>query len=212
MKTFEAFKDRGHFLEILSKMNVKRGCEVGVKEGYHAKDMLSIIGSLEKLYLVDLWESQENYFDASNCSESEFDKFYKLTLKNTGEWSEKVEILRGYSNQMVHNIEDNSLDFVYIDARHDYYGCLEDIELYWNKLKIGGIMSGHDYMENDDLKLHKEMFGSDGDIQDWSISQDGRIHPGAVKGAVDDFANRHGLQVLVSYREKLYNNWCFIKQ
>ena len=33
-----------------------------------------------------------------------------------------------------------------IDARHDYCGVKEDIEMYWPKLREGGILSGHDYV------------------------------------------------------------------
>jgi hypothetical protein len=29
-----------------------------------------------------------------------------------------------------------------VDARHDYCGAKEDIELYWPKLREGGIMAG----------------------------------------------------------------------
>lgn len=44
-------------------------------------------------------------------------------------------------------IPDGSLDFVYVDARHDYCGCLKDLETYWPKLRPGGLMAGHDYVD-----------------------------------------------------------------
>jgi hypothetical protein len=43
-------------------------------------------------------------------------------------------------------IADGSLDYVYVDARHDFCGCLSDIELFWPKLRGGGVMAGHDYL------------------------------------------------------------------
>ena len=39
-----------------------------------------------------------------------------------------------------------SVDFVYIDARHDYKGAMEDIKAWWPKLKKGGLLSGHDFL------------------------------------------------------------------
>lgn len=33
-----------------------------------------------------------------------------------------------------------SLDFVYVDARHDYCAVKEDILLYWPKVRPGGIL------------------------------------------------------------------------
>lgn len=40
------------------------------------------------------------------------------------------------------SFENESVDFIYIDARHDWCGAMEDIELYWPKLKQGGIFAG----------------------------------------------------------------------
>ena len=40
---------------------------------------------------------------------------------------------------------DESLDFVYIDADHREEFVRKDIELWFPKLKKGGVISGHDY-------------------------------------------------------------------
>ena len=40
-----------------------------------------------------------------------------------------------------------SLDFVFIDGDHSYEGCALDIKLWWPKLKPGGLLSGHDYVD-----------------------------------------------------------------
>ena len=42
--------------------------------------------------------------------------------------------------------EDNSVDFVFIDADHQYESVKKDITAWYPKIKIGGIMSGHDYI------------------------------------------------------------------
>jgi predicted O-methyltransferase YrrM len=39
-------------------------------------------------------------------------------------------------------------DFIYLDARHDYAGILEDLEAWWPLLKEGGMFSGHDFVED----------------------------------------------------------------
>ena len=41
--------------------------------------------------------------------------------------------------------EDNSLDFVFIDASHEYEDVKADILSWLPKVKIGGILAGHDY-------------------------------------------------------------------
>ena len=51
-----------------------------------------------------------------------------------------------FAFRAVTRFEDNSIDFVYVDARHDYKGVLEDLRLYWPKVRQGGILAGHDYL------------------------------------------------------------------
>ncbi len=46
----------------------------------------------------------------------------------------------------VKDFEDNSLDFVYIDANHEYDYVKQDITEWTKKVKPGGIVAGHDYI------------------------------------------------------------------
>ena len=43
------------------------------------------------------------------------------------------------------DFEDNSLDFVYIDANHDFVNFTQDLHEWYKKVRVGGIISGHDY-------------------------------------------------------------------
>lgn len=202
MKTY---RDRIDLLDNLSELGIEFACEVGVQEGVYSKDILSRIPSLKKLYLVDLWKSQDNYVDIANVADDTQNKYLNSTKQNVSDWSEKVKILKGLSTDMCHKIQDANLDWVYIDARHDYCGCMQDIESYWPKLKPGGVMSGHDYHTAADIRS----FGIR--KQNWSICYDGTVNPGAVKGAVDDFASSNNLQVLVSYSEPKWHTWSIVK-
>lgn len=166
-------------------------CEVGVKEGVYARKILKHIPMLDKLYLVDLWQHQPNYKDSANVSNQRHELAYQKTINNIKPWKDKVVILKGYSTTMCNSIPNDSLDFVYIDARHDYKGCKDDINAYWPKVKTGGVMAGHDYLNCDDTQ---KVFRRNG-RQDWSICYDGTINYGAVKGAVNEFAQDHELDV-----------------
>jgi FkbM family methyltransferase len=44
-------------------------------------------------------------------------------------------------------IPHHSLDFVYIDARHDYDSVMEDLEAWFEKVRPGGVIAGHDYLD-----------------------------------------------------------------
>jgi len=46
-------------------------------------------------------------------------------------------------------LPDSSLDFVYLDARHDFAGVVDDIQAWWPKVKVGGVFAGHDFVEGE---------------------------------------------------------------
>ena len=92
----------------------------------------------------------------------------------------------------IHYIKDNSIDFIFIDARHDYCGVEEDIRLYWDKLKPGGLLTGHDYLQQNMLTASHEG-------QRWDICMNNSIRVRSVKGAVDDFIDTHGLRGIATY-------------
>lgn len=56
-----------------------------------------------------------------------------------------IHFLNMKSIEAADTFKDESLDWVYIDARHDYNSVLEDMNAWWPKLKQGGMFSGHDY-------------------------------------------------------------------
>jgi predicted O-methyltransferase YrrM len=49
------------------------------------------------------------------------------------------------SAQYVASLAPESIDFVYIDGNHQYSSVKEDLTNYFEKVKVGGIIAGHDY-------------------------------------------------------------------
>ena len=60
--------------------------------------------------------------------------------------------IKGYSLEVVNQYEDKSLDFIFIDAAHDYDNVFADITEWHKKLKPNGIIAGHDYSWCDPVK------------------------------------------------------------
>jgi len=60
--------------------------------------------------------------------------------------------------------EDESLDFVFIDAAHDYESVKKDIATWYPKVKTDGLLGGHDYGNRIPTGVDRavqERFGSD---------------------------------------------------
>jgi hypothetical protein len=112
-----------------------------------------------------------------------------------------IDVKRMTTVEASRTVPDESLDYVYVDARHDYCATYEDIDTWWPKLKPGGILAGHDYLYAEQER-----------VQDWSLCENGTRHRGAVRGAVEDFAKRHGLSISATFRDPLVNSsWMTVK-
>ena len=217
----EPFKERTSLLDAYKKALKKEGgavkvtCEVGVWRGDFSRDIISHFQEdLEKHYLIDPWAPQESEVYVDECNKSieiqeEALASTKEKLSALGVDQNKLHFLRGLSSDMCHQIPDNSLDFCYIDARHDYLGCKEDINSFWPKVKSGKMLAGHDYL---DAKEATEMLAKLGHVlnQDWSLCYDGSTNGGAVKGAVNEFAQENNLQVFVTYSDN-WTSWAVLK-
>lgn len=57
-----------------------------------------------------------------------------------------VNVLLTSSTRAAAMHADKSLDFVFIDAAHDYHSVKTDLQAWWPKIKAGGILAGHDYI------------------------------------------------------------------
>ena len=77
-----------------------------------------------------------------------------------------VKVIKGYSLDVVNQYEDESLAFVFIDGSHYYDAVKEDILAWLPKVKVGGIIGGHDYGKTDENAegvedAVNEIFGKD---------------------------------------------------
>jgi len=109
------------------------GAEIGVNKGKNAKSILKVL-NINQLYLIDSWEIKQF---------KEGYKNYKTSCKKFKNKS-NVKIIKSSSLDANILIKDNSLDFCYIDASHDYNDVYQDIEIWTKKVKINGIIAGHD--------------------------------------------------------------------
>lgn len=193
--------NRYDLVKILRAEKLRSAAEIGVQQGVYAYHILSNWPECNEYHLIDIWKGQVNYVDSANVPDDQQQQYYLTTRKKLKKWENIIHYHRNFSTFAVHEIKDNSLDFIYIDARHDFTGVSEDMELYWNKLKNGGIFAGHDYLD-----AH-EVSG-----QNWSVDHNGvsRTDGKAVKSAVIEFAAKKRRSVLVTIQET-WPSWYFRK-
>jgi len=108
------------------------GVEVGVDQGTHALEMLTLWKEIKTLHLVDDYSSRswDHYGDARD----------KL-----GVFKDKTIWYLAKSEEAVMLFDDKSLDFAYIDASHYHDDVLADCIKWWPKVKDNGVLCGHDY-------------------------------------------------------------------
>ena len=116
------------------------GAEIGVKDGKNAKSMLKLL-PIKKLYLIDPYKSYSDW--SGNLSQSWQDKIKNKAYKKLSKFKDKITWIEKSSEDAIYDIPDN-LDFVYIDGNHNYEFVSKDMRLYYEKVRIGGILAGHD--------------------------------------------------------------------
>ncbi len=125
-----------HFNEL----GFKKGAEIGVFDGYYSEILCREISGLS-LYSIDGWDNYGGY--RNGAYHIELQKALKTAQDRLAKYD--CKIIQEFSKDAVKRFEDESLDFVFIDANHTYQYVKEDIELWTPKVRKGGIVSGHDY-------------------------------------------------------------------
>jgi len=133
----------GLFGKIIEQKNLKIGAEIGVAFGGHAESLLKI-STIEKLYGIDPYLHMANYQDPMNLPQAQFDVLYEFTLERLKSYKDRYQHIRTLSKEAVTQIAEQ-IEFVYIDADHSYQGVWSDLCTWFPKVKIGGIIGGHDY-------------------------------------------------------------------
>lgn len=138
-------------------------CKVGIKIGVRFGNNLANLAKNEKfkegmLYGLDSWREYPNKPEINDegYSQKQLDNQYASCVKRFQNLP-FVEIIRSLSIEGSNNFSDDYFDFIYIDASHDYDSVKEDLNIWWPKLKNGGVFSGHDYFPDRRVWRGKEV-------------------------------------------------------
>jgi len=145
----DALKPRHHVPHLVDTIqrhpDWKKGAEIGVAQG---RTLLSVmrettvdIIAVDAFQYIEDSEKSGLYQDMDHnlnecCVNAIYEKF-----------PDRIQLLKGASLEMSKQVEDGSLDFIFIDASHMYEEVKQDI-LHWApKVKPSGWIMGHDYCD-----------------------------------------------------------------
>ena len=143
----KSISNRFEFINYYTK-NIDFGkfAEIGVCSGVLSENILSNSNCF--LYCIDPYLNYTDYDDA--CKFEVGDKLYNSTMtKLNNLFPNRSKFIRKFSDKASDDVE-NNLDFVYIDGNHKCKYVLEDLNIWYNKIKPGGIIICDDAVDMDD--------------------------------------------------------------
>ena len=146
--------------KTISLMGLKKGAEIGVAGGEHSEILWNNIKDCE-LTAVDHW-------DTIWSRKLKTMAYKRLTTCN-------AHIINKSSLDASLEVPNGSLDWVYIDASHDFDNVMLDLLLWIPKVRKGGLVAGHDYDRG-----HKELitavntYTTIHHIQEWFLTDQKR--------------------------------------
>lgn len=165
---------------------VGEGAEIGVREANYSVRLLEEWKGL-LLHSIDPWKhfGKDEYVDVSNRQQSTQERNYQTSCSRLARFGDRSKVMRCTSEEAAPRFEDAQLSFVYIDAQHHYEAVKEDIALWRPKIRKGGVLAGHDYLDGE-------------------IEGAGRF---GVRSAVDEFVAERGVKKLVITHEREWPTW-----
>jgi len=132
--------NRLEMARTMAELGFRVGAEVGVAAGDHSKTLCENIPGLV-LHCIDPWKQVDGYLSFND---------EKLEMWRKEAYSKLVgydcKFFEETSMEAVKRFKNRSFDFVYIDGAHDFRHIAEDIYEWFPKVRSGGIIYGHDFI------------------------------------------------------------------
>lgn len=164
------FNEQTFLYNIAKKYNGGKIAEIGSWKGRSSCALLT--GNKDgEVYCIDTWQGSDDVRDDTNWMAKKEDVF-EIFKENTKQFP-NLRISRRRGSQAANAFPNGYFDIVFIDAGHTYEEVKEDIENWLPKVKKGGVLCGHDYIESwmGVIKAVDESFDEPHDVIDsiWVI-------------------------------------------
>jgi hypothetical protein len=127
---------------LFHALGFTQGAEIGVWKGRFSNALLQANPNLH-LYCVDPWVPYPEYWD--HTRHDTIGGAYNIAMATLA--GQNCNIIRKFSVDAAKDVPDGSLDFVYIDGNHSFQSVVNDLCEWSKKVRVGGIISGHDYKD-----------------------------------------------------------------
>lgn len=118
---------------LFAELKFSKGVEVGVQNANYSKVLCDAIPTME-FYAIDPWPLYDGLPNLGYDNSVQKLKSY-----------EHCTVIRKKSMDAVQDFPDEYFDFVYVDGDHEFASATNDISEWIKKIRIGGIIAGHDY-------------------------------------------------------------------
>ena len=163
----------GVLSSYINKQNYKTMIEIGVAYGGHAYEIL-LNTNIETYIGIDPYLSS---YDDKDCFDNDVHLLFNKNTKQESmdELCNKVNVRLSYFNNRFRHIrkksieaskdiEDNSVDIIFIDGNHTYEAVKNDINYYWKKIKENGTLCGDDYDEFEGVRIAVHEFAKENNL------------------------------------------------
>jgi len=147
---------RNDFPKLMDSLGCRTAAEIGVGAGDFSRVLLR--SKIERLWMCDIW------YNPSDVTAG-----YRAKALDVAAADPRAVIVERPSVEFAASLPDQSVDFVYLDAQHDFQHVAEDLTVWWPKMRL--CLAGHDYVL-------------------WNTAANA---PCGVVPSVEEFAERHGL-------------------
>jgi len=141
-----SFTFQNLYNNMVQRFNDAIFVEIGVWKGKSAiyiAEKIKESGKNIKFWAIDIFNGSGYEYDKDVLEGTLLKKYY-INIEPVKDF---IQTLAGDSKELHEKFENESIDFLFLDADHEYKAVKEDLRLWFPKIKKGGIMAGHDYNE-----------------------------------------------------------------